>query len=110
MHIHPFTLLESATKSSSFTTAAFTLDRTLHYSIQIIYGTGLVGTFKLQESNDGINWADVTNGDLTINGSTASNKIFNVRDCCTRYVRVDFAIDGATSGVVQMLLFSKANS
>jgi hypothetical protein len=103
-------MLESQTVSASFDTAAYDIERTLHYSIQIVYGTGLVGTFKLQESNDGTNWADVTSGDLTITGATASNKIFNVRDCCTKYVRVDFAIDGVTSGTVKILLQTKANS
>jgi hypothetical protein len=110
MFTHNFPIIESQTKSSSFSTSAFEISRVLHYSIQIVYGTGLVGTFKLQESNDGANWADVASGDLTINGSTASNKIFNVRDCCTRFVRIDFAIDGATSGTVSAIIATKAIS
>lgn len=73
---------------------AFEVEHIYGFSIQLVYsGAGISGSFKLQASNDGENWDDVTNSEQVISGPDSFTT--NVDAFHSKYFRVSVTSDNA---------------
>lgn len=81
-------VLLDETVTTSAISAKLNLEFSKGYSIQANVGGSLtVGTFKLQSSNDGVNWVDISGSSQ----ARANVITWNVADAFYEYVRVDIS-------------------
>lgn len=92
-------------KSSADATVSFTADYDLRdlksYGIQAVFtGTDVAGTFKLQKSIDGVNFADITGKSTSVTTSTTA-----VQDdeANYRFVRASWTYTSGTGRIVVSL-------
>jgi len=88
------TLNSTAIEMQNFKGACFQLN---------ITGTPTAGTFKLQESNDGVNYVDISGATVAV--SAVGTKILTVKDVYADKVR---AVYIATTGAVVVNIFAQA--
>lgn len=64
-----FSGLESGDMSGSISSSGIRLDQVEVYGVQAVFTGSPVGTLKLQESNDGTNWDDVTSSEKSVSAA-----------------------------------------
>jgi hypothetical protein len=92
------TLTPTVDSSTDFTSAAVDLGDTTTYSFNAIFsGSNVAGTFKLQVSNDGTNFIDLSGASSTITAS--GDALLNATDAGYRYVRYDWNYSSGTGNI-----------
>ncbi len=75
------------------------------FAVQVIYGAGSSTTSKLQASNDGSHYADVTNSTVTLD-ATGGSVLYNVSDFEAAFCKVVVTGDAVS---VSILLSAEAS-
>lgn len=60
------------------------------------------GVFKLQDSNDGTNWNDITGATITVQSGTTTNMIRYTANC-GRFIRPVWTANSNVSGTIQVI-------
>ncbi len=66
-------------------------------SFQFVWTGAATGSYKLEASNDGVNWSDIASATLAV--TAASDGFINLSDCNSRYVRAVYT-NATSTGVV----------
>lgn len=87
---------------ATFNSQAVTISDRLGFSIAcLVTGTTPAGTFKLQWSNDGVNFDDITSQTRAI--TDVGYYVFNVSACYTKWVRLVYTRTSGTGAVTAVL-------
>lgn len=110
MNSQPIQLLYPAAGTSlgaSGNSSAGNISQVIGYSIQAVWSAGStpVGVLKLQSSNDGSNWNDISGATANVSGDTGS-AMFNVTDAYYNQVRLVYTRTSG-SGTINASLVSK---
>lgn len=86
---------------SSTNSAVEDLSQDYGFCAQIVFtGTGLNGTFKLQASNDNLNWSDIANTSQAVTALTGtSSALWNIDAAYYNYVRISWTNSSGTGTV-----------
>lgn len=95
---------QSLSNSADFTGTSLSLNQQFGYSIQATWTGTPNGTFKLQASNDNVNWSDLPN--TVAAGGAAGSTIWNVTDVFYQYVRL-FYTHSTQAGTLNANFVSK---
>lgn len=101
------TLSSAVSLAASVNSNAGNVSQVLGYSIQAIIsgGTSPTGTLKLQYSNDGTNWDDISGATWSVTDN--GNRMFNQSGVYYNYVRAVYTRTSGT-GNLSLVLVSKA--
>jgi len=92
------TLTPTVSAATDFTSGRVEIGDITHFSIQAVFsGSDVAGTFKLQVSNDGTNFVDLSGASSAI--SASSDTLLNVSSAGYRYVRYDWDYDSGTGNI-----------
>ena len=91
-------LTPTVNSATNITSAPIPLDDVINYSIHAVFtGSDVAGTFKLQVSNDGTNFTDLSGASTSVTSST--DTLINASNAGYRYVRYDWARSGGTGNI-----------
>jgi hypothetical protein len=92
------TLLTAQDASINLVTAGVDLGNITNYSFAAAFSSGtLAGTFKLQVSNDGTNYVDLSGATDTI--AAGAYSVINVSEAGYRYVRASWTNTGGSGNI-----------
>lgn len=84
--------------AATSTTAKFDLGDVTNYSFHAVFtGNDVAGTFKLQQSNDGTTWSDISGKSSSVTSSATAIQGETVANC--RYVRANWAYSSGTGNL-----------
>ena len=101
------TLTPTVSAVTDITSGKVDLGDIRHYSVQaVISGSNVVGTFKLQKSNDGVNFKDIVNASVAVTSSddvfidvpTATDAV-GIPEASYRYMRYDWDYTSGTGNI-----------
>ena len=92
------TLTPTVSSVTDFTSAGVDLGDITTYSFYTVFsGSNVAGTFKLQVSNDGTNYVDLSSATASITSS--GDALINATDAGYRYVRYDWNYSSGTGNL-----------
>lgn len=113
MRTYPYAIISNGNMSSNsassgnLSSSAQRIDYTFGYSVQATYtGTRPQGNLSLAGSNDGVNFSQVSNSQVALDGTTGTT-IYNVAFPNYDFVMVNFAATSASSGIMNAIFYSK---
>ena len=86
------------TGTSVCTSQAIDVGSLCRWSVQNVWTGTPNGTFKVQESNDKVNWTDVASATTTVSGAAGSG-IINAINCETKWLQVLYTNTSSTGTI-----------
>jgi len=86
--------------ATSFTSPAYDLGDCKHWSLFALFsGSNVVGTLKFQYSNDGTNFVDATDSDVSKSVTGSGEVYWDKSNVSMRYVRFDWTYTSGTGNI-----------
>jgi Flp pilus assembly protein TadG len=90
--------IKDQSAATSFTASGIDLGDFVMYSVQASFtGSDVAGTFKLQASNDGTNFTDISGATASVTSSGTA--LLNVENAGYRFVRADWTYTSGTGNI-----------
>lgn len=106
MRTYPLLWLSSTSMSQDLASSAQKIDYTVGYSVQAVYtGSSPRGTMSLLASNDGQNFATITDSPTTI--SSSGTFVWNIISANYDYTQFRFASSAGSVGSLSVNFYSK---
>jgi len=103
------TIINAQSATANINSEAFDMDgqragRNMSFTANTTSFNQADATVKIQHSNDNSNWADVTDGSITIASGTASQNLTPITNLAMRYYRIVYTKNTNSAGTITVIL------
>lgn len=103
------TIINAQSATANINSEAFDMDgqrsgRNMSFQVNATSFNASDATVKIQHSNDNSNWADVTDGSLTIASGTTSQVLTPITNLATRYYRIVYTKNSNSAGTITVII------
>lgn len=102
-------IINAQVATANINSEAFDMDgqragRNMSFTVNSTSFNAADATVKIQHSNDNSNWADVTDGSITIATGTASQSLTPITNLAMRFYRIVYTKVSNTAGTITVIL------